>query len=219
MKSWAFQNMANFVTGLRLILCVCIIVDFIISRTVNWWVIMIIAISAAFTDFIDGYLARRFHITSQVGAQMDKIADKLLICPLALFLVYLGMPRNVPELVLVWSWGVVIVLVAIDIFLFFVGTILYCKGVDIKANEWGKRKMTAECVVFLSWVFILCISPPVMKYAIYFIDIAVMATIFLASLSLDGYWTRYQEIKNMSLAQLSNYVDNAPEKPKIKRVA
>ncbi len=38
-----------------------------------------IFVVAAVTDFIDGYLARRWDVTSVLGAFLDTIADKLLI--------------------------------------------------------------------------------------------------------------------------------------------
>jgi phosphatidylglycerophosphate synthase len=34
---------------------------------------------AAVTDFLDGYLARRWHVESVLGAFLDTTADKLLV--------------------------------------------------------------------------------------------------------------------------------------------
>ena len=44
-----------------------------------YWIAAGLMLAAAFTDWLDGYLARRWHITSTLGAFLDTIADKLLV--------------------------------------------------------------------------------------------------------------------------------------------
>ncbi|MCL1960210.1 MAG: CDP-diacylglycerol--glycerol-3-phosphate 3-phosphatidyltransferase [Desulfovibrionaceae bacterium] len=43
----------------------------------------------AFTDWLDGYLARRLNQTSAFGAFLDPVADKFLVCAALLVLVHL----------------------------------------------------------------------------------------------------------------------------------
>ena len=47
--------------------------------------VALIALSAA-TDVIDGWVARRFHMVTQLGKVLDPIADKLTLLALALCL-------------------------------------------------------------------------------------------------------------------------------------
>ncbi len=47
---------------------------------------------AAITDFFDGYLARRWQVTSMMGVILDPIADKVLVCGAILGLLGLNMP-------------------------------------------------------------------------------------------------------------------------------
>ena len=50
----------------------------------------ILFIFAAITDWLDGYLARRWNQTSNFGAFLDPVADKFLVCASLLILVHLG---------------------------------------------------------------------------------------------------------------------------------
>ena len=46
---------------------------------------------ASLTDWLDGWIARRFHLTSAFGAFLDPVADKLMVST-ALFLIVQGHP-------------------------------------------------------------------------------------------------------------------------------
>ena len=48
-------------------------------------------VAAAVSDFLDGYIARRFHQQSHLGAILDPLADKLVIGALTVSLTYKGM--------------------------------------------------------------------------------------------------------------------------------
>src|SRR3546814_18085163 len=47
-------------------------------------------IIAAVTDWLDGWLARRWNQTSSFGAFLDPVADKLMVSAALLILLYLG---------------------------------------------------------------------------------------------------------------------------------
>jgi cardiolipin synthase (CMP-forming) len=49
-------------------------------------------IVAGVTDFLDGWLARRWRVTSLAGAILDPIADKVLVCGAIVGLLAVGMP-------------------------------------------------------------------------------------------------------------------------------
>lgn len=50
--------------------------------------VIIIAICCSLTDFIDGRLARKWQVTSDIGAKLDALADKLLALGLLLVLIF-----------------------------------------------------------------------------------------------------------------------------------
>lgn len=47
-------------------------------ETVRWWGVGLFVI-AGFTDYFDGVVARNTHRTTQVGAYLDPLADKILV--------------------------------------------------------------------------------------------------------------------------------------------
>src|SRR5699024_2811539 len=51
---------------------------------------MVAFVIAAVTDWFDGWLARRWNQTSQFGAFLDPVADKLMVCAALLVLLDLG---------------------------------------------------------------------------------------------------------------------------------
>ena len=44
--------------------------------------------AAAWSDFLDGFLARRYNITSNLGSLLDLLADKILVSSILIFLVF-----------------------------------------------------------------------------------------------------------------------------------
>ncbi|MFC4299157.1 CDP-diacylglycerol--glycerol-3-phosphate 3-phosphatidyltransferase [Castellaniella hirudinis] len=58
-------------------------------------------IVAAVTDWLDGWLARRWNQTSAFGAFLDPVADKLMVCAALLILLYLGRVDSLIALVII----------------------------------------------------------------------------------------------------------------------
>jgi cardiolipin synthase (CMP-forming) len=50
------------------------------------WVALFLYVIAAITDFFDGYLARKWHLSSSLGRMLDPIADKVLVAVILLVL-------------------------------------------------------------------------------------------------------------------------------------
>jgi cardiolipin synthase (CMP-forming) len=52
------------------------------------WILFVLFAFASITDYIDGHLARIWNVTSDLGAMLDQIADKLLIVTVLVMLTY-----------------------------------------------------------------------------------------------------------------------------------
>ena len=68
------KNIPNILTILRIILTPFILV-FAIKKQLHISIILMIV--ASITDFLDGKIARKFNLTSDLGAKLDASADKL----------------------------------------------------------------------------------------------------------------------------------------------
>ncbi len=79
--------MANCITILRILLIFPVLVLASPEPSQNNWIALILFIIAGITDHLDGYLARKTGSTSNLGALLDLVADKLLIIILLFYFI------------------------------------------------------------------------------------------------------------------------------------
>ncbi len=73
-------NLPNILTLLRLLAAPAVAIMFLyFSRPLADWFALLLFVSAAITDFVDGYLARAWKQETKFGAMMDPIADKAMV--------------------------------------------------------------------------------------------------------------------------------------------
>jgi CDP-diacylglycerol--glycerol-3-phosphate 3-phosphatidyltransferase len=89
------MNIPNLLTFLRILLIPVFVITFYLPFKSNHIVTALIFAVAAFTDWLDGYLARTLHQTSKLGAFLDPVADKLMV---AVALVLVVGEKNLPYL-------------------------------------------------------------------------------------------------------------------------
>jgi CDP-diacylglycerol--glycerol-3-phosphate 3-phosphatidyltransferase/cardiolipin synthase len=81
-------NLPNILSLLRIFLIPVLIVVFLLpTETAPLWSMVIFAI-ASITDWLDGYLARRWEQTSAFGAFIDPVADKLIVAVALILVLY-----------------------------------------------------------------------------------------------------------------------------------
>lgn len=76
-------TVASWITLSRFVL-VLIFIWFAVQE--KYRTAMIVLLVAGFTDFLDGFLARRLHMRSRLGSMLDPLADKFLMAVSFLFL-------------------------------------------------------------------------------------------------------------------------------------
>jgi len=100
----------------------------------NEWLALTIFLTAAGTDLLDGYLARRWRQVTTIGTLLDPIADKLLISAALISLVQV---RLLP------GWMAILV-VGREFAVSGLRAIAAAEGYIIKASDLGKTKMASQ---------------------------------------------------------------------------
>lgn len=70
-------TLINAISFSRILLSIILFI--LLSLTDMYLLVILIFVLAGLTDYLDGYLARKYDATSQLGEVVDPIADKILI--------------------------------------------------------------------------------------------------------------------------------------------
>ena len=84
------MNLPNLLTIGRIILVPIFMIALLIDTTVGHYLAALVFVVASFTDFLDGYLARKNNQITNFGKIMDPLADKLLVCAALLLFIQRG---------------------------------------------------------------------------------------------------------------------------------
>lgn len=100
------MSIPNLITLGRILLVP--IVVWAIATPGTMWIAFVLFLAAGASDAVDGYLAKRFHMTTELGAYLDPLADKALIVSIYLTL---GINNWIPRwlVILVVSRDILIV--------------------------------------------------------------------------------------------------------------
>ncbi len=96
----------------------------------------VVFVVAAVTDFLDGYLARRWRITTTLGAFLDTVADKILVSGALIALVEIGRTS---------SW-VAFIIIGREIAIMGLRSVAALDQDTVPASMWGKSKATVQFV-------------------------------------------------------------------------
>lgn len=80
-------TLPNLLTAARIVCIPVLILVFYLPFTWIHWVSMGVFVLAALTDWLDGWLARRWQQTSAFGAFLDPVADKLMVAVALILLI------------------------------------------------------------------------------------------------------------------------------------
>lgn len=147
------MNLPNKITLSRIILIPFFMAAFMlkdcaalfIGGSGDYWVYIATGIFAlaSLTDFLDGYLARKNNLVTDMGKFLDPIADKILVAAAMFIIISYGLVPLVP--------GVVIVTVVIgrEFAVSALRTIAAGKNVIIAADKIGKLKTVSQIAAIL----------------------------------------------------------------------
>ena len=84
------NHIPNILTLLRIAMIPAVYIAFLIPGYLGDWLALILFSIAGFTDFFDGWLARKLGVQSGFGRMLDPIADKLMVATCLMLLAGYG---------------------------------------------------------------------------------------------------------------------------------
>lgn len=133
------MNLPNRLTLIRIILIpVFVAVYFIGAIPYNYLIAAIIFVVAAFTDFLDGYIARKYNLVTNLGKFLDPIADKVLVS--SALIVMLVVPVGGAAILPAYCAIFVAVILARELIISGFRMVAAAKGKVLAADKAGKLK-------------------------------------------------------------------------------
>lgn len=86
------ENIPNLLTLIRIVMIPLFLLVTSFSNELSWHVFAAIIFAvASLTDYLDGYLARKWRVVTNFGKFADPLADKMLVMSAFIMLVGLGL--------------------------------------------------------------------------------------------------------------------------------
>lgn len=131
------MNLPNKISTVRILLIPVIIFFFFasfITNGINYFICAGLFILAAYTDALDGHIARKYNLVTTIGKFLDSIADKLLATVTLILIVCCNL--------IMWQVGagILIVIICRDLIIDMLRQIGASKNVIIAADWYGKVK-------------------------------------------------------------------------------
>lgn len=137
------MNLPNKLTVLRMVLIPFMMFFYLASfipHGIGKIVALVIFIVAALTDMLDGKIARKYNLVTNLGKFLDPIADKILTAS-ALFM--LMADGTIPA-----PWGVIVItiIIAREFMVSALRLIAASQGTVLAADIWGKAKTMVQMI-------------------------------------------------------------------------
>ncbi len=173
------MNLPNKLTVLRVIMIPFFVLFMLtnLGGAANKYIALAIFCVASFTDFLDGYLARRDNLVTHLGKFMDPLADKLLVCSALICLI--------PKLP---TW-VVLIIIAREFIISGFRLVASDNGIVIAASYWGKFKTVSHMTMVI--MFILDFQNPIYQILM---SIVMWIAIILTVVSLVDYVVKNKQV-------------------------
>ena len=190
------MNLPNKISLTRIALIPIIIFFFFetfIPNGINYFITGGLFILAAYTDALDGHIARKYNLVTTLGKFLDSIADKLLATVSLILIICSGLIDNSI------ASAVLIIIVSRDLIIDMLRQIAASKNVIIAADWFGKIKtivMDIALPILFVALGLLTMGVQTLIYDILFyigLSLLILATV-LSLLSGINYIVRNRKI-------------------------
>ena len=174
------MNLPNKLTILRVIMIPFFVACLLLDKGLGTEIAALVLFAAAsFTDFLDGYIARKNNLVTNFGKFMDPLADKLLVCSAMICLIELG---RLP------AW-IVIIVIAREFIISGFRLVASDNGIVIAASYWGKFKTVSQMFMIM-----LLILHPQGTLFFWLEQILIYVSLALTVISLLDYIIKNRQV-------------------------
>lgn len=178
-------NLPNVLSAARLAMAVGVFLLIGLNRHAEALALFVVA---SLTDYLDGYLARRWRQTTALGRQLDTFADKILVLGTLIFLVAIPESGYAP-------WMVTVTVIR-DLLIQTVRSYLEGNNVPFGAKKSGKLKATFQYLAIAASLYGLHLLPALTPFWRWTRDVliwvALALTIHSAIVYLGAAWAHYR---------------------------
>jgi len=171
------MNLPNALTAARIFMIPVFLGLFLASFRGHEYAALGVFLAAALTDLVDGLLARRTNKTTELGALLDPVADKLLITTAVILLVGAG---RLP------SW-LAVVIIGREVAVTGFRAMAASKGQVIPAGWAGKVKMNLETYA----VAVYILGKDILGRLFLVGEVMLGLAVVLAVYSAAGYFVKF----------------------------
>ena len=155
-------------------------VGFVTISSLNL-VLLALFLVASISDFLDGFIARKYNQITTLGKFIDPIADKALTTTMFILFAIDGIIPPLVVLIMVWR----------DILVDGIRMMCAERGVVVAAGLLGKAKTVAQMVAI---VFVLLNNLPFALVGVPFADIMIWLSVFLSVISGASYFIQAKDL-------------------------
>lgn len=145
-----WRNLPNQLTFSRFVLAAVL---FVLIAYGQWLGCLIVFIVAAVTDWLDGYIARRWKMGTALGRSLDPLADKVLNCGAFIFLLPEGIRG---QWLLPWMAAVIVLR---ELIITGLRSFMETSGSKFGADWFGKLKTVLQFAALFAIFTMLLLRP------------------------------------------------------------
>lgn len=167
------RNLPNLLTFLRIALIPLLVVLLTNSDPLSALLSTLTFHVACWSDFLDGYLARRWNLSTTAGKLLDPLADKLIVAAALIMLSSMSREPAVP------AW-MCVVIIGREIAVTGLRAVALGQGLVVGAEELGKYKMVLQ---------IFAVHGLLLHYSFLGVDWHAAGMYFLWLAMIVGVWS------------------------------
>ena len=146
MNQQVMRRLPNIFTFLRLILIPVFVLLMLDPSILMLRAALVVFMLAAFTDYLDGRIARKYGAVTDFGKLLDPIADKILVMAALIMIMGLGPDESGENLLPAW---LVVMILARETWVNGLRSMAAAKGVVVAASKIGKLKSAIQMLAIV----------------------------------------------------------------------